>query len=386
MRAFLKTFFLLMMLPGLEAVQAQEVNDSTEVTHAVTFSGQATVWEVTRFSNPLIWQAGGRFVSTLLGNFDIGKHSKLDFEASLHLNGALNFTGLDYSSKNGEISPYRVWLRYSTDHWEVRAGLQKINFGTAKMFRPLMWFDQMDVRDPLRLTNGVYGILGKYFFKNNSNIWLWTLAGNKKPKGWEYLGSKQWKPEVGGRLEVPLLQGEIALSTNFRSVELPVTGKSLQENRIGLDGKWDVGPGIWFESSITQLQKNDYNLPLYQDAWNVGTDYTLNIGSGIGLTLEYFRYHSGNDFLVNGTGINLLGSMITYPVSMLDNLSAVIFYTGGNYNLWFNYLSWSRTYDNLSFYLMAFWNPEISLPLNTVLQGKNLFAGKGVQVMVSYNF
>ena len=71
---------------------------------------------------------------------------------------------------------------------------------------------------------------------------------------------------------------------------------------------------------------------------------------------------------------------------MLDNLSAVIFYTGGNYNLWFNYLSWSRTYDNLSFYLMAFWNPEISLPLNIVLQGKNLFAGKGVQVMVSYNF
>ena len=191
---------------------------------------------------------------------------------------------------------------------------------------------------------------------------------------------------MGGRLEVPLLQGEIALSTNFRSVELPVTGKSLQENRIGLDGKWDVGPGIWFESSITQLQKNEYNLPRYQDAWNVGADYTLNIGSGIGLTLEYFRYHSGNEFLVNGTGINLLGSMITYPVSMLDNLSAVIFYTGGNYNLWFNYLSWSRTYDNLSFYLMAFWNPEISLPLNTVLQGKNLFAGKGVQVMVSYNF
>ena len=386
MRAFLKTFFLLILLFGLNFVQAQEVSDTTVVSPSISFGGQVAVWEVTLFSNPVIWQTGGRFVPTMHGNFPIGENSKLEFEASLHLNGNLNYSGLNFTSKNGEISPYRVWLRYSTDHWEIRGGLQKINFGSAKMFRPLMWFDEMDVRDPLKLTNGVYGILGKYFFENNANIWLWTLAGNNKPKGWEYLGSKQWKPEVGGRAEMPLFNGDIALSTHFRSVELPVSGKSLHESRIGLDGKWDVGPGIWFETSITRLQKNDYNLPLYQDAWNVGTDYTLNIGSGIGLTLEYFRYHSGNDFLVNGTGINLLGSMITYPVSMLDNLSAVIFYTGGSYNLWFNYLSWSRTYDNLSFYLMAFWNPEISLPLNTVLQGKNLFAGKGMQVMVSYNF
>ena len=386
MRAFLKTFFLLILLFGLNFVQAQEVSDTTVVSPSISFGGQVAVWEVTLFSNPVIWQTGGRFVPTMHGNFPIGENSKLEFEASLHLNGNLNYSGLNFTSKNGELSPYRVWLRYSTDHWEIRGGLQKINFGSAKMFRPLMWFDEMDVRDPLKLTNGVYGILGKYFFENNANIWLWTLAGNNKPKGWEYLGSKQWKPEVGGRAEMPLFNGDIALSTHFRSVELPVSGKSLHESRIGLDGKWDVGPGIWFETSITRLQKNDYNLPLYQDAWNVGTDYTLNIGSGIGLTLEYFRYHSGNDFLVNGTGINLLGSMITYPVSMLDNLSAVIFYTGGSYNLWFNYLSWSRTYDNLSFYLMAFWNPEISLPLNTVLQGKNLFAGKGMQVMVSYNF
>lgn len=90
---------------------------------------------------------------------------------------------------------------------------------------------------------------------------------------------------MGGRLEVPLLQGEIALSTHFRSVEPPVTAP-LQENRIGLDGNGMSDPASG-SKPVLHDYKNDYNLPLYQDARNVGADYTLNIGSGIGLTLEY---------------------------------------------------------------------------------------------------
>ena len=71
--------------------------------------------------------------------------------------------GID--STDFRFKPYRLWLRYSTSHLEIRAGLQKINFGSSNILRPLMWFDKMDFRDPLMLTDGVYALLGRYYFR-----------------------------------------------------------------------------------------------------------------------------------------------------------------------------------------------------------------------------
>jgi len=120
------------MLFSLHFLMAQE--DSTKVT----FNGQVTAWGVGQFENPFGIQLGGRFVPTLLGNFNLTPKTKIDFEASLNINGTANFTGLRYDSVMGQFKPYRVWARYSTNKWEVRLGLQKINFGSAKLFRPLM--------------------------------------------------------------------------------------------------------------------------------------------------------------------------------------------------------------------------------------------------------
>lgn len=39
----------------------------------------------------------------------------------------------------------------------------------------------------MQLTNGVYGILGRYYFANNANIWFWTLMGNEKTRGFEVI-------------------------------------------------------------------------------------------------------------------------------------------------------------------------------------------------------
>ncbi|MDD4971188.1 MAG: hypothetical protein PHT07_17305 [Paludibacter sp.] len=364
---------------------AQE--DSTKIT----FNGQVTGWGIGQFENPFGIQLGGRFVPTLLGNFNLTPKTKIDFETSLNINGSANFTGLRYDSVMGQFKPYRVWVRYSTDKWEVRLGLQKINFGSAKLFRPLMWFDGMDVRDPLQLTDGVYGALGRYYFSNNANIWLWTLIGNKNPKGYEAIGTAQWQPEIGGRVQLPAGPGEMALSTNFRKVDVhnlilsAPTNTLLNEKRIGLDGKWDLGIGLWFESSITVLDQNTYNLPRVQDSWNLGADYTFGIGSGLGMTLEYFRVHAGDKFLVKGTSVNVIGSMFTYPVSILDNVSAMFFYIPGP-NLMLNYINWSRTYDNWTLYAIGYWNPTSFQLLSSQSQGKNLFAGKGIQLMVNYNF
>ncbi|HAH23839.1 MAG TPA: hypothetical protein DCL77_08790 [Prolixibacteraceae bacterium] len=375
----------LVLLCSFFCLSAQE--DSTKIT----LNGQVTSWGIGQFDNPFGIQLGGRFVPTLLGDLKLKQTSKLDFEASMNMNGSANFTGLQYDSVMGQLKPYRVWARYSTGRWEVRVGLQKINFGTAKLFRPLMWFDGLDVRDPLQLTDGVYGALGRYYFKDNANIWLWTLMGNKKPKGFEFIGTDQWKPEVGGRFQMPAGPGELAVSTNYRKVNVRnsslIAPRSplLNESRIGLDGKWDLGIGLWFESSVTRLEANADSLPRFQDAWNLGADYTFGIGNGLGVTVEYFRYHAGDQFLLKGTTLNLVGSLFTYPVSILDNLSAMVFYVPGP-DLVYNYLSWSRTYDNWSLYAIGYWNPSHFQLITAQSQAKNLFAGRGIKLMVNYNF
>ncbi len=379
-----------MLIPSVELPNDSATGENGDKS-SVSLNGQITGWTVFEFSKPAHTQAGGRFVPAFTGKKHLKNHSHLDFEASLNIQGSLHFTGNQFDSATYIFKPYRVWLRYAGENWEIRGGLQKINFGTAKMFRPLMWFDEMDVRDPLRLTDGVYGLLGKYFFPDNTNIWLWSLIGNKNPKGFELLGSAPCIPEIGGRVETPLGPGEIAFSTHFRKAALhPLIPSApgteyINERRIGLDGKWDIGPGIWFETSISRFDKTDYPLMFIQDMWNAGADYTFPVGAGLNVTAEYFRFHYGSKFLTEGTAVNLFGSMITFPVSLTDNVAAMFFYVKETDNL-YNYLSYTRTYDNWNFYIIGFWNPETSLPVGVNPGGKNLFAGKGLQVMASFNF
>lgn len=376
---------------SLTAASAEFPNDSATDKNSFSLNGQITGWTIFEFSDPTHTQAAGRFVPVFTGIQHLKGSSRLDFEASLNIQGALHFTGNKFDSATYVFKPYRVWLRYAGNNWEIRGGLQKINFGTARMFRPLMWFDQMDVRDPLQLTDGVYGVLGKYFFANNLNIWLWTLMGNKNPKGFEMFGSAAAIPEIGGRIETPLGPGEMAFSTHFRKADLhtaiPAVAEKtyINERRMGLDGKWDIGPGIWFEASISMFEKTDLLFFRFQDMWNAGADYTLPIGAGLNVTAEYFRLHFGDKILKEGTTVNFFGSMITYPVSIIDNVSAMVFYAKET-GKFFNYISYARTYDNWNFYVIGFWNPENNLPIGIKPGGRNLFAGKGVQLMASFNF
>ena len=382
----MRLIFVIFILLILSDLNAQ--SDSAKVH----FNGQLVGWTTAQFENPFMLQPGGRFVPTLTGKFELKSNSYFDFEASLNMNGSITIEDMSKSTLTGDIKPYRVWARYATDKMEVRAGLQKINFGQAKMFRPLMWFDGMDVRDPLQLTDGVYGVLGKYFFENNANLWLWGLIGNENRKGWEMFGTEKWKPEVGGRIELPVLNGEMAMTTHYRKVYAINMLSSawndyrlLAENRIGLDGKWDLGVGLWFESSTTITEKNWIMVPRFQDMLNVGVDYTLPVGNGLGVTFEYLRYHAGDNFFTKGNTANLIGSMFSYPVTMMDNLSAMFFYIP-NQSALYNYVTWNRNYDKWSIYAIGYWNPVNTQMLLFQTGNTNLFAGKGVQVMLSYNF
>ena len=214
--------------------------------------GQVDAYAGLNFSNPVQFQTGARFIPTL----SIGKTFKnnLKFDSELSFDSYLNyhFAGSVNDISDSKIKPYRLWIRLSTERFELRAGLQKINFGSASALRPLMWFDHIDPRDPLQLTDGVYGLLGRYYFQNNANAWLWILWGNDKTRGWETVPTERKVPEYGGRMQFPVPKGEVAISYHHRTANLAgvldpliIHGSpTYPEDRIGLDGKWDIGPGI----------------------------------------------------------------------------------------------------------------------------------------------
>ena len=331
---------------------------------------------------------GGRYIPQLNYSLPVKNDHKLDFEASINLNGNAGFYPFDTLGSYGQIKPYRLWFRYSSRQFEIRVGLQKINFGSASILRPLMWFDQVDPRDPLKLTDGVWGILGRYYFLNNANIWLWGLYGNNKPKGWETLGTKAHHPEFGGRIQLPIPKGEAALSYHYRMADTgelegidPVVSEAA-ENRIGLDLKLDLVTGLWFEGSWATKNKQ-VGIYTNQEILNAGIDYTFDIGNGLYIIYEQLLASADEKaFQFHNTTVFSLMSL-SYPVGIFDNIGAIVYYDWTNKSI-YNFLNWQKQFNNLTLYIMGFWNPEdYRIPVQD--SGQNLYAGKGVQIMLVWN-
>lgn len=352
------------------------------------FSGQLDTWATTKPFDKFDTQLGGRYIPELSYKKIFADTSKIDFEASGNIYGRLDYLEVG-NERNGNIKPYRVWARYSTDQFEFRVGLQKINFGSAQILRPLMWFDKMDPRDPLQITDGVYGVLGRYYFNNNTNIWLWGLVFNDELKGWEPYNSKKDRPEFGGRIQVPLLNGEFAISYHNRFVEyidftssiIPVQ-LNFTENRLGFDGKWDAIVGFYVEGSI-----HHYNLELMYTPWtkmfNFGLDYSFAVGEGLSATHELLWLSTSQKLFKSDVNIFFSALMVNYTIGFMDNISAMVYYNYSNKD-WYRILSYQRTYDKLSIYVMAFWNPEL-FQLYQNMEGSAIMSGKGVQLRLVYN-
>lgn len=355
---------------------------------SLEWQGQVSSWLTINPDPKFEGQLGIRYIPTISVRKQINTYL-LDGEIAGNMYGTANhYSDLD-DDTDGKIKPYRLWLRFSTNQFELRAGLQKINFGSATLLRPLMWFDRIDPRDPLQLTDGVYGLLGRYYFLNNANIWLWVLYGNNETKGWEFIPSTKNKPEFGGRIQVPLWTGEIALTGHHRTADIEENdnnlvndNKSVSENRLAMDGKWDVGVGIWFESAVSHTNYDEQSLR-YARMINLGLDYTFNLGNGLHTLVEYLRVDASGELFKSGRPSSLAALSINYPFGLLDSFGAMLYYDWTNENA-YRFMNWQRTYDQWSFYVMGFWNPsEFRIYQNQDEQ--NLFAGKGVQFMVVFN-
>jgi len=371
-------------------------------TQEFVFKGQAIWWTVgSQMEEPVIppnsgttekvWrgQAGLRYIPELQYQTPVKDNYTFDAKVSANMWGSGLYWSADSTVWDGDVRPYRAWMKFSGDQFEVRGGLQKINFGSANMLRPLMWFDQIDPRDPLQLTDGVWGILGRYYFLNNANIWVWGLYGNDKRKGWEVAPSVYHKPEFGFRAQIPVPGGELATSYHYRVANaakvytIPHGEKQhVREKRLALDGKFDYVVGLWFEAALTHQEIHIPELK-YRRALTLGMDYTFGLGNGLNMMTEFFTYGSSDRPLGSGEDISFSALSANYSFNIFNNLNGILFYDWTNNEI-YNFVNWSWQFDKWSFFIMGFWNPQ-SFNIYQGLEGANLYAGRGLQFMVVFN-
>ncbi|MDP8220671.1 MAG: hypothetical protein P9X26_04950 [Candidatus Stygibacter frigidus] len=263
-----------------------------------------------------------------------------------------------------EFDVYRFWLRSSAEQSEFRIGLQKINFGPARYLRSLQWFDRIDPLDPRQQTEGVWGMLMRYYSLDNSNYWFWVLYDESELKGAELVESRDKSIEMGGRLQLSILGGDIGFSYHNRGVKNPGIDAreselfvDSEERRFGFDGSWDIGIGLWQETSISIYDGVD-NLPLYAEFYTLGADYTFELGNGLHILAEH-QYIRTEDRFWDKTGEQKNMSLLTadYPIGLYDSIMGLVSYDHQDENMYY-YLSYTRVYDYVSLYFNLSYKPE----------------------------
>ncbi len=349
-------------------------------------SGQASGWAAAGWDSSLSGQAGLRYIPTLsagLWPFDVELAANASGSWSGNAEEAGSFA-IRNSAFDLRLRPYRAWLRFSAPRFEARVGLQKLNFGSATMLRPLQWFDHLDPRDPLALTDGVYAGLARYYFLNNANVWAWGLIGNSTLKGYEHLPTNRWTPEFGGRAQLPLSKGEVALTFHHRWFDLrymgnlPVIVPGQNEDRVGLDAKMDVGPGIWLELTATRRERGPES-PLWQRLAAIGIDYTFGLGGGLYCCVEHMAAGTGTGPFLDDNG-QVSALLVSYPLGIVDQLRTYVFVDWESRDV-YRQAGWQRTLDNWTFSAGLFWNPDKPAGLT----GASVPGGKGVQLTVAFN-
>jgi len=355
---------------------------------SLVFKGQLSPWINLNFDSKLPVYAGGNYIPQLNYGHKLNKNRLFDTELSVNIYGSTGFHPFDSVRAEGKLKPYRAWIRYSSDQFELRLGLQKINFGSASILRPLMWFDQMDPRDPLHLTDGVWALLARYYFLDNVNLWLWGLYGNHDPRAWEIIPTNKRIPEFGGRLQIPVPGGEAAFSYHHRTADnrgmtiFSSYFEKIPEDRFGIDARWDFKAGFWIEASWTRKQM-DLGTLTNQEILNAGIDYTFGLGSGLYVAYEHLllSYDQKSFEFANKTSFSLLTA--NYPLGLSDKLTAIVYFSWTNKTI-YNFVSWQRQFNNIILYLMGYWNPVYyQLPAQSGTM--NLFSGKGIQLMFVFN-
>jgi len=333
---------------------------------------------------------------------DITLASSWESEKQIDLNISANsyFIHNSFGYSSSKIKFYRLKARFTTPHSDTRIGLQKINFGPAQILRSLKWFDTLDPNDPLQMTDGVRALRYRYYFSNNANIWLWTLYGNKDAKGYESQVTKVNTPEWGGRFQYPVPRGELGIAIHTRKIESNETvnkttnktanemsndtmTKTSNQNKFALDGRWDIGIGVWSELVLID-QREDKATDNWKKMITLGGDYTFAVGSGLHIIVEHMINTIGTRISTFTQQTRAAALQLNYPIN-IDNQLSYMFTHRWNDKKAYHHLRWNHVYNNLTFNCGLFVNPDSEETDED--KGKALMSnlGKGIQLMVIYN-
>ena len=154
------------------------------------------------------------------------------------------------------------------------------------------------------------------------------------------------------------------------------------ENRLALDGRWDIEIGFWIEMALTHMNWN--LMPYqYQKMATAGLDYTFGIGNGLYCQAEHFIFQVSEKWDSSGTSRQLTAVSMNYPVGLFDNLSAIIYHDWDERD-WYRFVNWQRSYNAWQINLIGFWNPDQFQPIQ-FRTDQSLWMGKGIQCMVVFN-
>jgi hypothetical protein len=220
------------------------------------------------------------------------------------------------------------------------------------------------------------------------------MYGNNSRRGWDLAPPDRKTPEFGGRIQVPLFKGELGAAYHHRKSVITdlvravdtaaaVSVAPVPEDRFGLDGKWDLGVGLWLEGSLVHQKTTRLPTP-YQLALDAGLDYTFGVGNGLTAMVEHVRFESRAQLFTRGSTLSLSGLLLRYPLGLLDELTGISYFDWRDRRT-YGFLTWTRTYDKLSFNTILFWSPRQPLAFPGQ-PGASSYAGKGVQLLLAYHF
>jgi len=346
-----------------------------------SFNGQLSGWAEFNDESLDTTEVGVRYIPEvrLLQPLDGG--AELDAVVSVDAYAAPVVEDMSDIDDRSDVDLYRLWAKYSTGKFDARVGLQKINFGPAKLLRSLMWFDSLDVRDPLQLTDGVYGALARYWFVDNANVWVWGLYGNDDPKGREVVGTDEDEPEFGGRFQFPVPAGEMAFSGHHRQIDRDEWNELLEveledggEDRFGMEGQWDMVVGLWFEAVAEEIEIGS-GQRYWRRFLTLGGDYTFE--SGLHVLCEHGRQSEGSKAKRTDMQFDVTAFMADYRYGVVDSFTGIAYYNWDDEETYW-YLGWRRTYDN--------WRLDVSV-FSAADEGdvEETFAGNGLQLMLTFN-
>lgn len=371
-------FFLLFCMLGLGTVPACA---AFEETPDVTFRGQLSTW--TRgFQQNHRWdqQAGVRYLPGARVEKAVNEASFWDAEV---IANAVAAAGSGSGDEVGRVEIYRATLRYATPKTDTSLGLQKIAFGPTRLLRPLGWFDRIDPADPVGFTEGVYSLRFRYDALNNANAWLWCMMFNDDPKGNESVGSAGDRPEWGGRIQAPVLDGELAATFHFRTVDgSPMGISDFSQRRYALDGRWDPGVGLWFEAVLEDRTDSSRGFGWVKTV-AIGTDYTFDWGNGLYALVEHMAAAVSGDAAGWDEDQWVTAWMLDYPVNIVDTVTLFGSYQWEN-GRFGSRLNWQRTFDEVIVNVGIFDYPGTAASPGD-LSRRAVSSGSGVEIVLIYN-